>query len=173
MDKEDFYLTASRMVPYKKMDLIVEAFSRMPDKKLVVIGDGPDFEKVRSKAGPNIELLGYQPFDVLRDYMQRARAFIFAAEEDFGIAPVEAQACGTPVIAYGKGGVTETVLPGETGLFFEEQTPESLIKAVAEFEASIDCFDPKRIRKNAERFSVTRFRKEFSEVVEQVLKNMK
>ena len=108
-EKEDFYLTASRMVPYKKMDLIVEAFSRMPDKKLVVIGDGPDFGKIKSKATNNITLLGYQPFGVLKDYMQKAKAFVFAAEEDFGITPVEAQACGTPVIAFGKGGALETV----------------------------------------------------------------
>ncbi|MGE4530468.1 MAG: glycosyltransferase family 4 protein, partial [Acidithiobacillus sp.] len=108
-DKEDFYFTASRMVPYKKMDLIVDAFSNMPDKRLVVIGDGPDMKKIRSKAGANIQFLGYQPFDVLRDYMQRAKAFVFAAEEDFGITPVEAQACGTPVIAYGRGGALETV----------------------------------------------------------------
>lgn len=108
-EKEDFYLAASRMVPYKRMDLIVEAFATMPDKRLVVIGEGPEFEKVKAKAGPNVELLGYQGSEVLRDYMQRARAFVFAAEEDFGIMPVEAQACGTPVIAFGKGGVLETI----------------------------------------------------------------
>lgn len=103
-DKEDFYLTASRLVPYKKIDLIVEAFSALPDRRLVVIGDGPEMAKVRAKAGPNVQLLGYQPFSVLKDHLQRARAFVFAAEEDFGIVPLEAQACGTPVIAYGKGG---------------------------------------------------------------------
>ncbi|MGV3240914.1 glycosyltransferase, partial [Streptococcus hyovaginalis] len=98
-EKEDFYLTASRMVPYKKIDTIVESFSLLPDKKLVVIGDGPDFKKIKAKAGPNVMLMGYQPFEVLKDFMQRAKGFIFAAEEDFGIAPLEAQACGTPVIA--------------------------------------------------------------------------
>ncbi len=103
-EKEDFYVTASRMVPYKKVDLIVEAFSSMPDKRLVVIGDGPDLAKVRAKAGPNVELLGFASADVLRDHLQRARAFVFAAEEDFGIAPLEAQACGTPVIACGRCG---------------------------------------------------------------------
>ncbi len=97
------------MVPYKKVDLIVEAFSKMPENKLVVIGDGPDFDKVRLKAGGNATLLGYQNSEVLRDYMQRAKAFVLAAEEDFGITPVEAQACGTPVIAFGKGGALETV----------------------------------------------------------------
>lgn len=108
-EKEDYYVTASRMVPYKKMDLIVEAFTQMPDKKLVVIGDGPDFEKIKKKAGTNVTLLGFAPDNVMRDYMQHAKAFVFAAEEDFGITPVEAQACGTPVIAYGKGGSLETV----------------------------------------------------------------
>lgn len=115
-------VTASRMVPYKKVDLIVEAFNATPDKRLVVIGDGPGFAKV--KAAANVELAGFADQDVLRDTLQRARAFVFAAEEDFGIAPVEAQACGTPVIAFGKGGALETVrglgLVGEkpTGLFF-------------------------------------------------------
>jgi glycosyltransferase involved in cell wall biosynthesis len=163
-DKEDFYLTASRMVPYKRIDLIVEAFSQMPDRRLVVIGDGPEMPKVRAKAGPNVTLLGYQPFEVLRDYMQRARAFVFAAEEDFGIVPVEAQACGTPVIAFGKGGVVETVVAGETGIFFQDQNVPSLIRAVEEFEKL--SFDPLRVRKNAERFSSERFRREFAALIE-------
>ncbi|HMC44071.1 MAG TPA: glycosyltransferase family 4 protein, partial [Caballeronia sp.] len=124
--KEDFYLTASRMVPYKKIDLIVEAFAKMPERKLIVIGDGPDMRKIRDKATPNVEIMGYQPFSVLQDKMRRAKAFVFAAEEDFGISVVEAQACGTPVIAYGKGGALETVLDSSharpTGLFFDEQT---------------------------------------------------
>jgi len=166
--KEDFYLTASRMVPYKRVDLIVEAFSGLPGKKLVVIGDGPDFEKVRSKAGPNVELLGFQPFSVLRDHMQRARAFVFAAEEDFGIVPLEAQACGTPVIAYGKGGSLETVrgLPQEnpTGVFFGAQTVPSLQEAVGRFEEA--DFDPAAARMNAERFSAGRFEREFGAFVE-------
>ncbi len=164
--KDDFYLVVSRLVPYKKVDLIVEAFSHMPDKKLIVIGDGPDLKKVRTKAGPNIEVLGYQPFAVLKDYMQRARAFVFVAEEDFGIAPVEAQACGTPVIAYGKGGVTETVIAEETGLFFPEQSVDCLIGAVYAFESGKFHLDPGRIRKNAERFSAERFRHEFAELVQ-------
>jgi len=163
-DKEDFYLTASRMVPYKRIDLIVEAFSQMPNKRLVVIGDGPEMPKVRAKAGPNVTLLGYQPFEVLRDYMQRAKAFVFAAEEDFGIAPVEAQACGTPVIAFGKGGAAETVVAGETGVFFQDQNVSSLIKAIEEFEKL--RFDPLRVRKNAERFSSERFRREFAALIE-------
>lgn len=169
--KEDFYVTASRMVPYKKIDLIVEAFASMPDKKLVVIGDGPDFEKVKSKAKGNVELLGYQSFEVLKDYMQRAKGFVFAAEEDFGITPVEAQACGTPVIAYGKGGATETVLDlgheKPTGLFFKEQTVESIVKAVDEFERNYDQFSTSNCRENSIRFSPERFKEELKNMVEE------
>ncbi len=164
--KEDFYLTASRMVPYKKIDLIVEAFSKMPEKRLVVIGDGPDFKKIKSKAAKNIELPGYQPVNALKDYMQRAKAFVFAAEEDFGITPLEAQACGTPVIAYGKGGVLETVMENKTGLFFKEQTVESLTQTIKEFEKRLDKFDYNEIRRNAERFGTERFKEEFKGFVD-------
>ncbi len=169
-NRENFYLTASRLVPYKKIGLVVEAFSRMPDKKLIVVGDGPDFEKINSQAERNIELLGYQPFAVLRDYMQKAKAFVFAAEEDFGIVPVEAQACGTPVIAYGKGGILETIIENKTGIFFKEQSPESLIEAVQEFEKRQDNFDSLEIRRNAERFSKERFKTEFKEFVDRKVK---
>jgi len=168
--KENFYLTASRMVPYKRMDLIVEAFSRMPDKRLVVIGDGPDFKKIQARAKSNVELLSYRSFDVLKDHMQRAKAFIFAAEEDFGIVPAEAQACGTPVIAYGKGGALETVIDGKTGLFFREQNVESLQDAVHRFENGTTHFDPSTLRRNAKRFSKERFQREFHEFVEHARK---
>lgn len=161
--KENFYLTASRMVPYKRMDVIVEAFAQMPDKQLVVIGDGPEMAKVRAIATPNIQLLGYQPFQVLRDHMRRAKAFVFAAEEDFGIIPLEAQACGTPVIAYGRGGSAETILDGLTGLFFAEQSVEAVRGAVLQFEQG--TYSPKECRKNAERFSAARFREAFSGLV--------
>jgi len=163
--REDFYLTLSRFVPYKKVDLIVKAFTKL-GLPLVVIGDGPDFEKVKRYAGPNIKLLGHQPDSVVKDYLERCKAFVFAADEDFGIAPVEAQAAGAPVIAYGKGGVTETVIPGETGIFFPEQTVESLIEAVKQVESGKYTFDPERIRRNAERFSKSRFQHEFSELVD-------
>ncbi|PMS19773.1 glycosyl transferase family 1 [Trinickia dabaoshanensis] len=172
-DKEDFYLTASRMVPYKKIDLIVEAFSRMPGKRLVVIGDGPEMKAIRAKAGPNIEILGYQPFAALHDHMRRAKAFVFAAEEDFGIAPVEAQACGTPVIAYGKGGALETVRElGDahpTGIFFREQSVPSIVAAVREFEGNAGRFSALDCRLNAERFSIATFRERFMAFVEQVM----
>ena len=168
--KEDFYFTASRMVPYKRMDLIVEAFSQMPDKRLIVIGDGSEFDKIKRKAGPNVELLGYQPFSVLKDHMRRAKAFVFAAEEDFGITPVEAQACGTPVIAFGKGGALETVRPlgvaASTGLFFDTQSVPSLCAAIKSFEENQHIFIPADCRTNAEKFSTQRFEREFSEFVE-------
>jgi len=164
--KEGFYLTASRMVPYKRINLIVEAFSRMPDKELVVIGAGPDFRKIQALATPNVKLLGYQPFDVLKEYLQRAKAFIFSAEEDFGIVPVEAQACGTPVIAYGKGGALETVVEGKTGIFFREQSIESLEEVIEKFEGLDNVWDPKIIRENAERFNKARFQKELQQLVE-------
>ncbi|MBY4781114.1 glycosyltransferase family 4 protein [Burkholderia dolosa] len=172
--KEDFYLTASRMVPYKKIDLIVDAFSRTPERKLVVIGDGPEMQKIRAKAGPNVEIMGYQPFAVLHDRMRRAKAFVFAAEEDFGISVVEAQACGTPVIAYGKGGALETVLDPQsdanpTGLFFDEQTPAAIVAAVDEFERAPQRFTPRACRANAERFSADTFRRRFLDYVEAAL----
>lgn len=174
--KDDFYLTASRMVPYKKMDLIVEAFSQMPDKKLIVIGDGPDYKKIRSKATSNIQLLGYQPFDVLKKYMQKAKAFIFAAEEDFGIIPVESQACGTPVIAYGRGGVLETVRglntdDCPTGMFFNQQTVESLSETIHEFEKSGHLIRSDDCRKNALRFSPETFTEKFKEFVDAKIKD--
>jgi len=162
--KEDFYMTASRLVPYKKIDLIVEAFARMPERRLVVIGDGPDMHKVRAKATPNVEVLGYQPFAVLHDRMRRAKAFVFAAEEDFGISVVEAQACGTPVIAFGKGGALETVRDtgtNPTGLFFEEQTADAIIAAVDSFESDPGRFRAEDCRANAERFSSAHFREQF------------
>jgi glycosyltransferase involved in cell wall biosynthesis len=169
--KEDFYLTASRFVPYKKIDLMVESFSHMPDKKLIVIGDGPDAEKIKAKAGKNVELLGYQPTEQLIHYMQRAKAFIFAAEEDFGIAPLEAQACGTPVIAYGKGATLETIMgidqKNPSGLFFKEQNIASIQNAVNEFENNVSLFTPENCTSNAARFSPEQFRERLKSFVKE------
>ena len=170
-NKESFYLAASRMVPYKRIDLIVEAFSKMPDRRLVVIGDGPEFDKVKAKAGKNIEILGYQEFGVLKDHMQRARAFVYAAEEDFGIIPLEAQACGTPVIAFGKGALLETIRDlasheEPTGVFFKSQTVESIKETVEYFEKNMEGITPEACRKNAERFAPEVFRENFSRFVE-------
>ncbi|MBN3050478.1 glycosyltransferase family 4 protein [Pectobacterium brasiliense] len=168
-NKEDYYFTASRMVPYKRIDLIVEAFSQMPDKKLVVIGDGSEMEKIKAKAGKNIEILGYQPNNVMNEHMRNAKAFVFAAEEDFGITPVEAQACGTPVIAYGKGGALETIRPcgveNPTGYFFEQQNVQSICDAITSFESSKIIIEPNDCRCNAERFSSERFSIEINEFI--------
>ncbi|HBK4603020.1 glycosyltransferase family 4 protein [Klebsiella michiganensis] len=168
--KDDYYFTASRMVPYKRMDLIVEAFSHMPDKKLVVIGDGSEMDKIKSKATKNIEILGYQPNLVMEEHMRQAKAFVFAAEEDFGITPVEAQACGTPVIAFGKGGALETVKGNVTGILFERQEISSIIDAVNNFELNQDRISYIECRLNAEKFSVPRFQNEISAYVSEKYK---
>nr|WP_314118467.1 glycosyltransferase family 4 protein [uncultured Campylobacter sp.] len=170
--KEDFYLTASRMVPYKKIDLIVEAFSQT-DKRLLVIGDGPDMAKIKSKAGKNVELLGFASDETMADLMGRAKAFVFAAEEDFGITPVEAQACGTPVICFGRGGARETVLDGESGLYFMEQNTKELLAAVAKFEQNYDKFEPVKIRENSLKFSRARFEAEIKSYVEKKYEEFK
>jgi len=132
--KEDFYLTASRLVPYKKTKLIVEAFNEMPDKKLVVIGSGEEYGSIKKIAKSNIKVLGYQSDEVLISTMQKAKGFIYAAIEDFGIIPIEAMACGTPVIALNEGGTKETVINITTGIHFEEQTQQSIINAIGKFE---------------------------------------
>lgn len=167
--KEEFYLTASRLVPYKKVPAIVEAFRALPGRRLLVVGDGGDLRRVRALAGPNVEILGYQPTEILRDLMQRAQAFVFAAEEDFGITPVEAQACGTPVIAYGRGGALETVRGGEhsppTGVFFNAQTPSAIAAGVMEFERLEARFTPRACRENALRFSVDVFKERYARFV--------
>lgn len=168
-EKEDFYVAASRLVPYKKMDLIVESFAQMPDKKLIVIGDGPDLEKSKAKASKNIEIVGFQTAERLKHYLQRAKALVFAAEEDFGLVPLEAQACGTPVIAYGKGGALETVRGLDqdhpTGLFFATQTTEAICHAVREFEKYQKQFTVDNCLKNAARFSPAVFRENFTQFV--------
>jgi len=166
-NKENIYLTASRMVPYKRIDLVAETFSKLPDKKLVIIGDGPDFEKVKDKAKgcSNIEILGYQPFNVLKEYMQKSKAFIFPPEEDFGIIPIEAMACGTPVIAFGKGGACETIVENKTGIFFKEQTVESLKNAIIDFEKIEDKFIFNEVRKHAEKFNRERYKQEMKNFI--------
>lgn len=167
--KEDYYFTASRLVPYKRIDLIVEAFSHMPNRKLVVVGDGPEMQKIKSKATANIEILGYQSNEVMQEHMRNAKAFVFAAEEDFGITPVEAQSCGTPVIAFGKGGSLETVRPfgvdNPTGILFDQQDIGSVIDAVQKFETMQDQILPNDCRAHALKFSTERFNQEISEYV--------
>lgn len=168
-DRKEYYFTASRLVPYKRIDLVVEAFAKMPDKELIVIGDGPEMKTLKQLATPNVKLLGYQPNAVLLKHMQQAKAFIFAGEEDFGISMVEAQAAGTPVIAYGKGGAQDIVKGlGEnnpTGLFFEKQDAESVIDAVRQFELLSWMITDANCRQNAQQFSVEAFLYHISSIV--------
>lgn len=169
----DLYVTASRHVPYKRIDRIIEAFRALPDRRLVVLGDGPQHARlVRLADGaPNIRLLGERPREELRDWFRRARAFVFAADEDFGIVPLEAQACGTPVIALGKGGALETVR-GEagadrTGLFFADDTPALIADAVRRFEALDPAPSTSACWANADRFNVARFRTDLVAAVDE------
>lgn len=152
--REDWYLCASAFAPYKRMDLVMEAFRRN-GRRLKVVGSGQDEANLRRLAGGNVEVLGWLPDDRLREMYRRCRALVFAGEEDFGIVPVEAQLCGAPVIAYGKGGLLDSVVDGVTGLFFAVQTVEAVNAAVERFEAG--RIDPGECRRNAERFSRPRF----------------
>lgn len=163
--KEDFYLTAARMVPYQRVDLIVETFNATPHRKLIVTGDGPDMAAIRAKAEPNVTVLGNQPYAVFKDHLRRARAFVFAAEEDADATVLAAQACGTPVIAFGQGCALETVVPiGEanpTGVYFAYQTVVSILDAIERFERLSDRITPAACRANAGRFSPAVFRRAF------------
>ena len=164
--KESFYVVVSRLVPYKRVDAIVEAFRGMPGRELVVIGDGPQRAAIEASRPPNVRLLGHAPHEVVLDHLRRARAFVFAGEEDFGIAPVEAMACGTPVIALGRGGLLETVVEGETGVFFTEPTPAAIAGAVERFEALSPGIRPERCRARAMEFSTPVFRERFRSYAE-------
>lgn len=165
--REDFYLIVSPLVPYKRIDLAIEACNRL-QRRLVVIGQGSEFSALRKMAGPTVELLGFQCDDVVHEHYQRCRAFLFPGEEDIGLTPIEAQACGCPVIAFGKGGALETVrgvFPGElfdgasrTGVFFPEPTVDSMIEAIRSFERQEKRFSPTVIRQQAEQFDVAHFR---------------
>ena len=160
--KEDYYLAVSRFAPYKHTETIVEAFRGLAGQRLVVIGEGQGLRRARARAGPNVTLLGFQAFEVLHRHLGAAKALIFAAEEDFGIAPVEAQACGTPVIAFAGGGALETVRGLDqarpTGLFFEAQTAEAIAAAVLRFETEGRAIAAEDCRANAQAFSAERFR---------------
>jgi len=159
---EDFYLVVAAFVPYKKLDIAVKAYNKN-GKKLVVIGEGSEIEYLKSIAKENVKILGSQSFDVLKEHYQKCKAFVFPGIEDFGITPLEAQASGKPVIAIKKGGALETVIENKTGIFFDEQTPESLNMAISKFESGDHSITPEACRKNAEEFSPERFRKEIKE----------
>ncbi len=161
--KEDFYLTASRLVPYKKTKLIVEAFNQMPNKKLVVIGAGEEYEEIKRIKKENIVLMGYLPVSELIENMQKAKAFIYAAIEDFGIVPIEANSCGTPVIALNKGGTEETIEDKINGIHFKNQTSKDIIDAVNNFEDT--DFNYENISKNTQKYSTLRFKDEMKEFI--------
>jgi glycosyltransferase involved in cell wall biosynthesis len=166
----EFFLMVTAFAPYKKVDVAIQAFNRL-GKPLVIIGEGQELETLKKIAKRNIEFLGWQSNEKVRDYYRRCKAFIFPGEEDFGIAPVEAQACGKPVIAYGRGGILESVIPfpqeNPTGIFFDEPTVDSLSNAIHLFESKIDQFNSNEIRKNVLRFHQTRFREEIRSFIEQ------
>ena len=174
--RSDYYVTCSRMVSYKKIDLIVDTFSNeLKDKKLLVIGDGPDRKKIQKLAKSNVTFLGSANDEILYDKISNSKAFIFAAYEDFGIAPIEAQSCGTPVIAFGKGGALETIKGMDsikpTGVFFKKQNSKSLAESVLIFEKNYSKFIPENCRDNAKRFSIERFKNEFKAFIEQNIKS--
>jgi glycosyltransferase involved in cell wall biosynthesis len=160
---DDYFLVVSRMIPYKRIDLAVQAFTRL-GLPLRVIGGGRDEKKLRRMAGKNVRFMGSLSDAEVREHMANCRALIFPGEEDFGLTPVEAQASGRPVIAYGAGGALSTIVEGETGVFFPEQTVESLMEAVLNFRD--DQFDPQRIRRHAEEFDTQRFMDRLGRFVE-------
>lgn len=164
-DRDDYFIVVSRIVPYKRIALIVEAFAKMPARRLVVVGSGPGLRACQDAATSNVVFMGYQSAERLQHLISHARAFVFAAEEDFGISVVEAQACGTPVICYARGGATETVIANETGIMFQEQSADSICEAIDRFESQERSFRPARLRENAQRFSVETFRSEFTDLV--------
>jgi glycosyltransferase involved in cell wall biosynthesis len=168
--RRDYYLFVSELVRYKRADLVVEAFRNL-DRPLLVVGDGSDRVALEQNLPPNVELLGRVPFADLPGLYQGARALIFPAEEDFGIVPVEAIACGTPVLAYGRGGARDSVVDGVTGLFFDRQSPQAIRDALNRFELedTTDAFDPATISAHAQRFGADRFRAEFAAVVDEVM----
>lgn len=162
--RDGYYITVMRLMPYKRVDLLVRAFNVL-NLPLAIVGDGPEFPRLKRLANSNVRLLGYQPDEAVAELLGKARAFVCAAEEDFGIAIVEAQAAGCPVIAYGSGGARETVIENVTGLFIEHQTTESVIDAIQRFEGNLKSFSPGLIIQNAQRFNKPRFIREFKEFV--------
>lgn len=161
----DFYLMLGQIIPYKRVDLAVEAFNRS-GRKLIVVGEGSEAERLKAIAKPNVTFVGSQPFEVIREYYRTCRAFVFPGEEDIGITPLEAQASGRPVIAYGRGGALETVVEDETGIFFEDQTPEALNAAIDRYEVGDHRITPGKCVANAKSFSNEAFRDQFRAFVE-------
>jgi glycosyltransferase involved in cell wall biosynthesis len=172
--REDFYLVVSALAPYKRFDLAIDACTRL-GKKLVVIGSGQQAAKLKAAAGPNVSFLGWQSDESIRDHLRRAKALLFPGEEDFGIVPLEAHACGCPVIGFARGGLTETVKPlgtvaEPTGVFFAEQTTEAACAAIEQFERNADRFDPRAARRQAVLFRKDRFESELFGYLDGVLR---
>jgi glycosyltransferase involved in cell wall biosynthesis len=166
LPREDFYFTVSRLVPYKRIDLLVQAAQRI-GRRFIIAGAGPELRRIKAMAGPLITFLGEQPDEVVTDHLQRCRAFLFAAEEDFGISPVEAMAAGAPVCCLGRGGTRETVVDGVMGVHFATQDVEAIADAIRRFEADPQRFEAAVIRAHAERFSKQRFQREMGGIIEQ------
>lgn len=162
---EGYFLIVSQLSKYKRIDLAVELFNRI-GKRLVIIGQGPDMTRLKRMAANNIDFLGYKPDEVVKEYFENCRAFLFPGEEDFGIAPVEAMACGKPVLAYRKGGLTETMIEGVTGEFFNEPTVESMEAGLTQLLIHEKEFDSEKIAKHAQQFSEKAFKKAMREVIE-------
>jgi glycosyltransferase involved in cell wall biosynthesis len=173
--REDFYLIISAFAPYKRVDLAIEACNRLR-RRLIIVGSGQDAARLKTLAGPTVEFLGWQPDEVLRNHLRRCRALLFPGEEDFGIVPVEANACGTPVIAFAKGGATETIVPlesdGSTGAWFEEQTVDSLIAAIESFEQAENGIDPAIARRQALKFDQRRYEAELLGYLDRVVRRI-
>lgn len=171
IDKADYYFTCSRLVKYKRIDLLVDAFLKRPGSELFIAGDGPELASLRklARCGANIHFLGHRTDDEIRELLRNARAFVFAANEDLGIAPIEAQACGTPVIAFGQGGALETVrgldADRPTGCFFDQQTSASILEAIERFENLAVPINPEDCRANATRFRSERFREQLLRII--------
>lgn len=163
---DDYYLLVGRLIPYRRVDLLIEAFNRL-QRPLLIAGSGRDRERLEAMAGPTIKFLGYVPDDELPALVARCRAFMWPGEEDFGIAPLQAMAAGRPVIAYAAGGVLETVVPGQTGLFFHEQTVQAVVEAIEAFDP--DAYDTAVIRRHAEKFDTAVFKRKLCDFVEQKL----
>ena len=166
--KDGFYLAASRLVPYKNILAIVQAFATLPDKRLVVAGTGPELGRLKAVGAPNVQFVGFVPDQELRRLMRAAKAFVFAADEDFGIVPVEVQGEGTPVIALGRGGLRETVVtegPSPTGMFFERSEPACIAAAVQAFEQQGHLFTRAACHTNALQFQTRRFERELTAFV--------
>ncbi|WNV08341.1 glycosyltransferase [Tardiphaga sp. 709] len=164
----DHFLAASRLVPYKKIEAVIQAFAELPDQKLIVAGDGPDAERLKAIAGPNVTFVGFVSDEKLRELMATARAFVFAAEEDFGIIVVEAESEGAPVLAFGRGGARETVSASpelRTGMFFDSNEPKAIAECVRAFVANEHSFSRADCRMQAEKFSAERFRNELMSFV--------